>query len=197
MPIVTFLFAAADEIVYVILGGQWAAAVTTFRWLAPAAFLSSIHFAPVWLCISLGRADIQLRWSMLSAPVILTGFLVGVNWGINGVAAALAQHGVSFLFFFLLGPVANRPYDFYDIIQALAVPVSSSLLAAFCTMLIPRFEFESNVFIRLVVDGPAFTGCYFACVMATSKGRQLVRTMLSVISTLRAKPTIAATKDNT
>lgn len=196
MPIVTFLFTSADEIVYIILGGQWTAAVAPFRWLAPAAFLTTIGFAPGWLCISLGRADVQLRWTMLSAPVTVTGFLVGVNWGINGVAASFSATWCVLFILFLVWACRESPVRFYDIIQALAVPVISSLLATLSTIVISSFEFESNVVVRLAVNGLAFTGCYFGCVMATSKGRQLVLAMVSVISTLRAKPTIATTKDN-
>ena len=188
MPIVTFLFTSADEIVHIILGGQWTEAVTVFRWLAPAAFLSTIHFAPGWLCITLGRADIQLRWSMLSAPVIVTGFLVGVNWGVNGVAGAFSATWCLLFVLFIYWACRESPVRFYDIIHTLAIPVLSSLLAAFCTMLIPRFEFESNVFVRLAVNGLAFTACYFGCVMATSKGRQLVWSVISILSVLRTKP---------
>lgn len=186
MPLATFLFVSADEIVNILLGSQWAAAVTAFRWLAPAAFLSSIGFAPGWLCISLGRAGVQFRWTMLSAPVIVAGFLIGIHWGINGVAASFSVTWSAMFVLFIYWATRKSPVRFYDVIQTLAVPVVSSLLAALGAALIGRFISESNVVIRLAVYSLAFAVCYFGCVMATSTGRQLVWSMISVLSVLRA-----------
>ena len=188
MPMVTFLFVSADEIVYIFLGNQWAAAATAFRYLAPAAFLSAIAFAPGWLFITTGRTGAQFRWAMLSTPVTVIGFLIGVNWGINGVAASFSITRSAMFVLYIYWATRESPVRFYDIIHALAVPVFSSLLAALAAASIGRFILESNIILRLAICSLAFALCYFACVMATPTGRQLVRSMISVISILRKKP---------
>jgi O-antigen/teichoic acid export membrane protein len=185
MPIVVFCFVSADEIVHIILGSQWTAAVATFRWLGPAVFLTSISFAPGWLFTTMGQAGTQFRWTILSAPITIIGFLIGIHWGINGIAASFSiTYSVLFLLCLALA-CSKSPVSFYDIIQTLAVPTISSLLAAFGAVLVGRFVLESNAVIRLAIYGLAFAVCYFACVMATFTGRQLVRSILIALYTLR------------
>jgi len=188
IPMVTFLFVSADEIVNIILGSQWAAAITAFRYLAPAAFLSAISFVPGWLFITTGRTGAQFRWALLSTPVTVIGFLIGVNWGINGVAASFSITYSAMFVLYIYWATRESPVRFHDIIQAVEVPVCGSLLAGLAAALTDSFLSESNIIIRFAVCSLAFAVCYFACVMATSKGRQLVRSIFSAISILRKKP---------
>ena len=190
MPLATFLFVSANEIVDILLGSQWTAVVTTFRWLVPAAFLGAINFAPGWLFVSLGRAGAQFRWTILSAPVIVVGFLIGIHWGINGVAASVSVTWSSMFVLSIYWATRRSPIRFYDFITALSVPVVSSLMAALAAALVGRFVLESNIIVRLAAYCLTFAVCYFCCVLATSTGRQLVRSMINAISTLRAKPVI-------
>jgi O-antigen/teichoic acid export membrane protein len=194
MPMVTFLFVSADELVYIFLGSQWVAVATAFRYLAPAAFLSAIAFAPSWLFITMGRTRVQFRWALISTPVTVIGFLYGVNWGINGVAASFSITRLILYAFAFYWATHKSPVSFYDIIQALKIPVLGSLPAGLTAALIGSFLSESNIIIRFVVCSIAFVVCYFLCVIATSKGRQLVRSMIGVISILRKKPMTILTK---
>jgi PST family polysaccharide transporter len=188
LPIVTFLFVSADEIVNIILGSQWTAAITAFRYLAPAAFLNAISYAPGWLFITTGRTRAHFRWALISTPVTVIGFMYGVNWGVNGVAASFSiTYSVMFVLYIYLA-THKSPVSFYDIIQALVVPVCSALLAALAASLAGRFLLESNIFVRFVVCSIVFAVCYFTCVIATSTGRQLLRSLRSVISIIRKKP---------
>ncbi len=188
IPMVTFLFVSADEIVNIILGSQWSAAITAFRYLAPAAFFSAISFVPGWLFITTGRARAQFRWALLSTPVTVIGFLIGVNWGINGVAASFSITYSAMFVLYIYWATHKSPVSFYDIVQALTVPVLGSLPAGLTAALIGRILSESNIIIRFAVCSMAFAVCYFTCVMATSTGRQIVRSLISVISILRKKP---------
>ncbi|MBN2589418.1 MAG: lipopolysaccharide biosynthesis protein [Sedimentisphaerales bacterium] len=187
MPMVTFLFVSANEIVDILLGSEWTAVAPTFRFLAPAAFLGAINFAPGWLFVSLGRVGTQFRWTILSAPVIIIGFLIGVNWGINGVAASVS---ITWSVMFVLAvywATQQSPVKFYDFIQVLSVPVASSLLAAIGSFLAGRIVLQYNSIIRLAVYSIVFVICYFACVIATPKGRRLIKSMINAISKLRKK----------
>jgi O-antigen/teichoic acid export membrane protein len=188
IPMVTFLFISADEIINIILGSQWAAAITAFRYLAPAAFCSAISYAPGWLFITTGRTRAQFRWALLSTPVTVIGFMYGVKWGVNGVAASFSiTYSVMFMLY-IYWATRESPVRFHDIIQTLAVPALSSLLAALAAALTGRFLLGSNIVVRFAVCSIVFAVCYFTCVIATSTGRQIVRSLLSVISILRKKP---------
>lgn len=191
MPLVAFLFATADEVIYIVLGSQWSAAAGVFRYLAPAAFLTSIGFAPSWLCVSLGRARVQFRWTMLSAPVIVAGFLIGIHWGINGVAASFSITWSAMFLLFVYWTTRHSPVRFRDIVQALAVPVVSSLFAGIAVVLTVTVMAESTAIARIGVGALTFAACYFGCLGATAKGRELIHSMISALSALRSKPDIA------
>jgi len=191
MPIITFLFVVANEVVLIVLGDQWTSAAITFRWLAPVAFFGSINFAPGWLCVSLGRTRIQLRWAMLSAPIIVIGFLVGVNWGINGVAAALSATWCGLFVLFLSWASRGSPVRLRDIAKVLGMPVLASVLAAAVTAgCISMVAFRAHPTVRFAVCGVVFAASYFGCLMATSAGRQLIQLMKTLPSFLRGKPIV-------
>jgi O-antigen/teichoic acid export membrane protein len=90
VPLVVFAFFMADDTVRVLLGRRWSAAAPVFQLLAPAAAASAMAFAPNWLCQSLGRPQRQLHYALVSAPLCVAGFLIGIKWGITGVAISFS-----------------------------------------------------------------------------------------------------------
>lgn len=187
MPLAAFLFVSADEVVDILLGSQWSQAASVFRYLAPAAFFTSIGFAPRWLFISLGRAGTQFVWTLLSAAVMVNGFLIGVNWGINGVAASVSITYSSMYILALYWATRNAHVHFFDIVKSFALPFISSMLSVMAAMIVGRFISGYNVFLRLIVYIIIFTLCYFGSVLVTPKGRELIRSIINAISTLGKK----------
>jgi len=77
VPIVTFAFFFAHDVILVLLGPRWMAVAPIFQVLAPAAAVGAMVFAPNWLSQSLGRPEQQFRYALISAPVCIAGFLLG------------------------------------------------------------------------------------------------------------------------
>lgn len=190
MPMVAFLFVSIDEIVDILLGNKWQAVVPAFRWLGLAAFLGAINIAPGTLFTTLGRTGTQLRLTLFTAPIIITGFLIGVHWGINGVAASVSITWSAMFIISLYWSTRNAPVSFFDIIKALILPAVSSIIAALASALVGRFVLEFNIFIRFAVSGMVFVVCYFVSIVATPAGRSLVQSVMKEISNLRSKPMI-------
>ena len=90
IPIVVFCFFFSTDVVLVLLGRKWLSVVPVFQFLAPAALFGAISFAPGWLCQSLGRTRRQFHYGLVSAPICVTGFLIGIKWGIAGVAVSFS-----------------------------------------------------------------------------------------------------------
>jgi PST family polysaccharide transporter len=87
-PMMTGLAAVADPLVQVVLGEKWAPIVPIVLVLAPGGLLQGIGATPGQLFLAQGRATQRLAWSVAYTAVIVSAFLVGVRWGIFGVAAA-------------------------------------------------------------------------------------------------------------
>lgn len=139
MPLVIFLAIAADRIIPIVLGPQWADSVAVYRFLAPAAFIGTFNVATGWVYISLGQASRQLRYGILESVVTVISFFIGVHWGINGVAVA----------FSISQPVTRLPGIIYcynksplktvDLLRTLQRPVIASLTAGIIVFLVYRW----------------------------------------------------------
>ncbi len=90
MPLVVFMFVAADKLILTMLGNQWQDAILIFRLLAPAAFIGTFNVSTGWVYISMGRSDRQLRWAILTSTITVIGFLIGIKWGSIGIAASFS-----------------------------------------------------------------------------------------------------------
>ena len=115
LPAVVFSFFFAHDVVLVLLGERWLSVVPVFRLLGPAALFSAIAFVPGWLCQSLGRPRRQLHYALISAPVCVLGFLVGIKWGIAGVAASYSITLTSVFSWYVWYASKDSPVRFSEI----------------------------------------------------------------------------------
>jgi O-antigen/teichoic acid export membrane protein len=89
-PLCFGLVVVTPDFVHVVLGRRWDAAIPVVRVLAYAAFaqtliaLSSLVFANRY------RTDLGLKTAGISFVAHLTGFVVGLHWGVLGVAVGFA-----------------------------------------------------------------------------------------------------------
>ena len=77
-----------NEAVGILLGPKWHEAVPIIQCLIPAGILQVAYLSAGWINFAGGRADRQLWWSVLSLPVVVGGFVIGLSWGPIGVAAS-------------------------------------------------------------------------------------------------------------
>jgi len=180
MPIVVAAFVLADEVVAIFLGGGWEQAAVVFRWLAPAAFFGTLNVAPGWLCVSLGRPGIQIRWALIMAPLTVACFLLGVRWGVTGVAAAFSAAWCSGFILFVFMACKGTPVKLRDIVGAVAPQVVASLVAAMvgATLLKSFTPHIPHVLPRATIIALFIAAAYGAvlCTMPTS--RRLLRGLL-------------------
>lgn len=88
MPFSLGLAATARPLVAVVLGPKWIEAAPIVHWLALAMPMMTMMtlFAPA--SDALGRPDIGARNGATGALLMPVAFLIGVNWGVNGLLAA-------------------------------------------------------------------------------------------------------------
>ena len=131
MPLVMTMFVLADEIILVLLGDQWIGAARIFRVLAVAAAGQPISNANAWIYISLGQTRRMLRWGLISVPLFILSFVIGLRWGPLGVAVGYATCAVLLRFPGYLYAFRHSPLDFPDLVRATwrATVVSVLMLA--------------------------------------------------------------------
>lgn len=88
-PIYFFLFGFAAEVITVLLGDAWLAAVPTLRVLAIWGALRSIGNPVGSLLLGVGRADLSLRWNIALLLLVPGVIWFSSSYGISGLATAL------------------------------------------------------------------------------------------------------------
>lgn len=85
-PIFGFLFVTAEPVIILVLGHQWRAAAPVFQILSIAA-LAQLLFGPTnWLLVSLGQSGRMLKVLIILTPIFVGSYIVGLPFGIKGVA---------------------------------------------------------------------------------------------------------------
>jgi PST family polysaccharide transporter len=87
-PIMLGIAAVAAPFVEVVLGDQWLPCVPLVWIFAPIGMIQAIVTMNGQLYLVKGRADIQFRVGLCIGVCMLVGFLIGVRWGVMGVAVA-------------------------------------------------------------------------------------------------------------
>ena len=92
IPTFAVAAAVAAPLVTVLLGPQWDAAAPIFALLAIAGVAQALGNVSGWLYVSLGRSHRQLLYFLVSKPIVIASFLLGL-W-INGVLGLALVYGI-------------------------------------------------------------------------------------------------------
>ena len=85
-PLMFGLLVTAQPFVLAIFGEQWLGMVPIVKVFAIAGLLDAITKIEGTVYLSQGRADLQFRVSLLTKTLLVAGIVVGLGWGIVGVA---------------------------------------------------------------------------------------------------------------
>ena len=89
-PMMVGLMVVAPELVDVLLGSKWSAAVPVIQILALAGLVYAVRIPSTSVLLAKGQAGTLFHFSLLSAVVLVTGFALTVSWGVNAVAMSFA-----------------------------------------------------------------------------------------------------------
>lgn len=190
MPLVAYAFVHANDLIRVLLGAQWMGAVPVFRWLAPAAFIGTLNVAPGWLCGSLGRTNRQFRWAILSTPVMVAAFVVGLRWGAVGVAAAFSISWCGLFFALLAYSCKGSPVRLRDIMVRVWRPALAAIgAAATTTILSPLAASCGNAAVRASIGMCFYAFSFLGICMFLPNGRRALNDLVSIVARHRSKKT--------
>ncbi|MFD4957926.1 lipopolysaccharide biosynthesis protein [Microbacterium sp. NPDC058389] len=87
LPAYAVAAAVAHPLMLVLLGPGWDAAADAFALLSIAGVAQAVGNVQGWMFISLGRAHRQLVYYLITRPLVIAAFFVGIWWaGMNGLA---------------------------------------------------------------------------------------------------------------
>jgi O-antigen/teichoic acid export membrane protein len=187
MPFVGFCAATTKDLVFVVLGPQWADAVRVFQCLTPAAFIGALNVAPGWLCGSLGHTERQLHWAIVSAPISIIAFVVGiVCGGVVGVAIAFSATWPILLVAFMAYACKGSPVSLKDIRNATWRPAVATIMASVITWVFADYvAARMSTIPRLCGSMGVFGFGYFATWFVLPHGAQHLRGMFRSLGHLK------------
>ena len=108
-PMLAGMFVVAPEFIMVVYGSKWTPMILTLQILCLAGALKSIGTTVGTILLSKGRPDIQFKWNILTVIVLTIAVLLGVKYGIEGVAAMVTISAV--LLFSIIQRITNKLID--------------------------------------------------------------------------------------
>ena len=132
-PLIVFLFVAAEEVIVIVLGDQWVDSIPIFKALMPAALMITTHNAGELVFVTLGMANRQLRWSIVSSIFFLIAISIGVKWGALGIAIAVSVSRVLLKIPEMLFCFKNTFLKMSDFYLSIWRPLISSISAGIIT----------------------------------------------------------------
>jgi PST family polysaccharide transporter len=190
LPATAFIFIEADHAVRVVLGDRWLDAVPLVRVMCISAFIGSVSRLTMWVYTAEGRTQQQLRWGLVTTPVMLACVSLGAVRGAIGVAWAFAI-GVAILTIptvaYCLRGSLLRWRDFAAIVWR---PVTASLAAAALSVATRAVAPTPALLLaEFVLDGLIFLLLYVLIWLALPGGPRITR---EIVGTLKRSDLLQA-----
>lgn len=89
-PLMFGFFVLREPFIAVALGERWQPVAGVLAWLVPVGLLQSISTSVGALYLATGRTDVMFKWGIAAGLLAVPALIIGLQWGITGVAAAYA-----------------------------------------------------------------------------------------------------------
>ena len=118
----------AKDLILVLLGPKWTDAATIFRLLSPTILILALINPLGWLLFALGMVGRSLKIALVLAPIVITGYLIGLPYGPKGVALAYSSAMSLWLIPHMVWCVHGTMISLRDIFLAVRRPLFPALL---------------------------------------------------------------------
>jgi len=159
-PLFGFLFVAASPVIALVLGNKWGEAAPVFQILAISALGQLFLETTIWLLISRGLSGRLLKLLLVISPILVGGFLVGLPYGIKGVALAGSLVQIAILPWMLHFAFRGTNLTLPRLGQAIVYPISLCFAAVLFDELALRVVAPERVLSQLLVAALGFGAAY-------------------------------------
>jgi PST family polysaccharide transporter len=95
-PAIVYVMIMAEPLIVTLLGNKWIEVAPILQMFCIYALIDTIGITTGWIFKSLGRTDIMFRWAIYSTSITVAAIIIGLQWGIWGVAL---MYTLAFLIF--------------------------------------------------------------------------------------------------
>lgn len=145
MPIVACLGLFSKELILIVLGNQWMKSSQIFSVLALAAFIQPVASSSGLVMITTGQTKKFFIIGCCSSVVTVTGFFIGIHWGVIGTAASFVVTTYAILIPALHFSFKNTPVKVIDFFREMFFPFIHTALMVAILILLKSSLFRYNV----------------------------------------------------
>ncbi len=164
-PMMLGLLAVSESFVLGVLGSQWSEMVPILRVFCIVGVMQSVGTLKGNLFLSQGRPDLMFRVGLFAKPVLIAGIVIGLQWGVAGVAYgyATAVALVTYPEWHYAGKLVGFTYGdlAYDLSGIFGCAAGMAGLV-YALGLAPSAEWPHSL--RLLIQVPAGAGIYWVLV---------------------------------
>jgi O-antigen/teichoic acid export membrane protein len=166
IPIALVSVVFARELIVVVLGPKWAEAVPVFRLLTPTILTFAMINPFAWLLFSTGRVERSLKIALVIAPLVMTGYLIGLPYGPKGVALGYSVAMALWVLPNIAWCIQGTAISFWDVLRVISRPLVSGIVALALPCLV-QLSYGRTLppLPGLVTGGTLFIGVYVVMLM--------------------------------
>jgi PST family polysaccharide transporter len=135
-PLMSFLFVVAEPFVGQLFGEHWLPTVPLLLILAPVGLIQSIGTTCGPIYMAKGRTGLLFKWGLLAAATVILSFIIGLRWGISGVAGCYAIASILLAYPGMTIPLSLIQLRVTDSLRVLWRPFICALIMACCVWVI-------------------------------------------------------------
>lgn len=150
-PLFAFLFVVAKPLIGIVLGNQWQEAAPVFQILAISALGQLLLELSIWLFVGRGQSKQLLKLLLIISPIIIAGFVIGLPFGIKGVALSGSVVLVSMIPWMLKFAFRGTTLTLQRAGRALVYPLSLGLAAVLSSEIALRMLGSERIFSQFLV----------------------------------------------
>ncbi len=177
MPLTVYCVIEADFLIRNLLGPKWLGAVPVFRILAIAGFVQVLASTRGLVLMSCGLARRYFYWGLFNAIVCVASFIVGIPYGIQGVAMsyAIANYVILVPSLFYCFPKTHVTVSLFFLTL---LPPLATVAAAGVALVLLKYAWPSDSFISHVMGLGIFVLIYIGLSLRRQSIRETARMIL-------------------
>lgn len=158
MPLSVFLSVEAHDIIFVLFGNQWGAAVPPFQVLALTVWIQMTLSSSGAIYQAMNKSHWLFRNGLMSMIIIVTGIIIGVAHGtIFLVSISLSiSFVINFVMSFSMLMRTTLSSNFFSIIKCFPIPAMTAIFYAIPGILVNQFTHSFDSFPRLLLQTAIF-----------------------------------------
>jgi O-antigen/teichoic acid export membrane protein len=196
LPITIVCALFANDVILILLGPQWTGTVWIFRLLAPTILIFAMINPFSWLLFSTGEVGRSLKIALVIAPLVISGYLLGLPHGPKGVALGYSVAMTLWIIPHIAWCVHGTVISVRDILTILSRPLISASVAIPLPLLFSIYAQSLPVLIRLAIEVTIFNIVYLGMLLFAMRQKtfylNLLRGLLKRSEPMKAETLVLA-----